>query len=229
MSNALRQRRCHRRRRAVSGASLLAALMIVAGCGSSHTVAGSGIPVSETRTIPTVHAVDVAGTLAVIVQVGKPQSVTVRADDNLISRITTRVHDGTLLIDDQGSFRAVAPMSVTVVLPSLDRVTLSGGGSVDVRALDTAHAVFQLSGTGLLRATGTAQMLDATLTGTGEEDLSQVSAKDATALLTGTGHVALRASASLTANVHGTGSITYSGNPSHLVTHITGTGSITPQ
>ena len=220
-----------RRLLAPGAAAVLAAAVTITSCdrsgGHSRLVLGSGTPLSQARTVPAFDAVDVAGTTAVSIRVGKPQSVTVRADDNLTGHIITRVQDGTLVITDLGSFRAVTPMTLAVTCASLERLTLSGDGSLDVHDIHAAYVAVRLSGTGLLQATGTTEQLSATLTGTGEEDLSLLTARAATALLTGTGHIALRATVSLTATVRGTGSIAYSGNPPRVVKSVTGTGSIT--
>ena len=63
------------------------------------------------------------------VRVGGKQSVVVHGDDNLLSRITTRVRAGSLVIGNtSGSFTTKAPMSVDVTVPSLDALALSGSG-----------------------------------------------------------------------------------------------------
>jgi hypothetical protein len=48
------------------------------------------------------------------------------------------------------------------------------------------------------------------------------------AVLAGSGLIKVDATSSLNAAVPGTGSIMYTGNPSQVVTSVTGTGSVTP-
>ncbi len=207
-------------RRPASGAWLLAvavaamalALIVLAVAlddvtsTSSSTVRGSGRAATEGRAVPPFTALDLAGTNAVVVRVGSPRSVAVTADDNLLDHVTTTVRSGRLVIGDAGSFTTRVPMRVTVSVPSLDAVELSGTGSVTVRGATASPLVVDLSGTGRL-------------------DLHDLVAADATVRLGGTGDVRVHASSTLDATLSGTGSIRYSGHPS-VTARTTGTGSI---
>jgi hypothetical protein len=61
----------------------------------------------------------------------------------------------------------------------------------------------------------------------GQAQLSQLGARDVRAVLTGAGLIQVTATSSLDAAVPGSGLIMYTGTPSHVVTSVTGTGSIT--
>ena len=98
-------------------------------------------------------------------------------------------------------------------------LALRGGGS-------SPGSGIQGSGSGQLSAAGTATRLDVTLTGDGQAQLSQLSARDVHAVLTGAGLIQVTATSSLNAAVPGTGLIMYTGNPSQVVTSVTGTGTI---
>jgi hypothetical protein len=229
----LSQRRSSRRRfLPATVAAALAILATTAGCdrsgvdGGSHTRRGSGNARTVTRELAPFTAVDLAGTNNVTVHVGGAQSVVVRADDNLLELVTTDVRDGVLVIGDTGSFRAATPMSVTIAVPRLGAIILSGDGALAADGTRGAAMVVRLSGTGQLRVTGTTGRLDATLSGTGDEDLAGLSARIATAEVGGTGRIAVRVSGSLTGTVRGTGSIEYYGNPPSVIKSVTGTGSI---
>lgn len=90
----------------------------------------------------------------------------------------------------------------TDAVPALRRITLSGDGTLIARDVHATQFDVQLS---------------------------QLSARAATALLTGTGHITVHVTSSLTATVLGTGTISYSGSPSSVVRSVTGTGSIVAQ
>lgn len=72
----------------------------------------------------------------------------------------------------------------------------------------------------------TAALLDVTLGGSGQAQLSQLPARDVRAVVTGSGLIRVTATASLDAAVPGDGAIIYRGNPPHLTTSITGTGAV---
>ena len=187
---------------------------------------GSGVAATRIRNVPAFTSVDLAGANNVVVHVGGEQKVVIHADDNLLGRVTTGVHDGRLVIGSTGSFSARSPMRVDIAVPSLDSVTLSGSGVVTVDGLHATTFTVDVPGSGVLHVSGTADRLDATLGGSGDVELQGLIAHDATAVVAGSGRLQVHASGSLDATVSGVGAIFYSGNPSKVAQSITGTGSI---
>ena len=187
---------------------------------------GSGLATTELRELAPFAAVELAGANAVTVRVGPTQSVAVTGDDNLMDRVTTTVRSGSLLIDDHGTFTTEAPMNVAVSVPSLDRVTLSGSGTVTVEGVTSTDFTADLSGTGTLEVAGSVDRVTAVLSGFGTVALHGLVAKTPSHVLEGTGDVSIHATSSLDAALTGVGSITYVGSPS-VTAHNTGTGSIT--
>lgn len=194
--------------------------------GSAGTTKGSGVSVSQTRTVPTFTAVDLAGTSEVTVQVGQPQHVVVRADDNLLDKIVTEVRAGVLVVLDRGSFTSRSPMSVVVTVPSLRSATLSGTGQLIVADVAAATFTARLPGTGNLVAAGRADRVDASISGDGSMTLESLLATDATVIVRGTGSVIIHVTGSLHATVSGTGSVVYTGHPKSISQTITGVGSV---
>lgn len=212
----------------VVGAAIVLGILLVHGnTGAPSTLHGSGKQAVQGRTVAPFHAVDLAGANNVTVYVGGPRSVSVRADDNLIKYVTTRVRRGTLAIGQSRSFSTSGPMRVEISVPSLDAVTLSGTGVVDVTGVRTARLVVRVPGSGTLTATGRATVLDAALAGAGDVRLQGLVARDVTATVSGTGRLHVDATRSLHARLSGTGAIVYSGNPMNVTESSTGTGSIT--
>ena len=189
-------------------------------------VRGSGVAASQPRALPAFSSLDLAGSNDVTVLVGSPQSVVVHADSNLISNVTTSVVGGTLVIGDTGSFTTRSPMNVDVSVPSLTALTLSGDGQLSVTGISAPQLTVSIPGSGLLSASGTATRLDVTLDGDGQAQLSQLTARDVHAVLAGSGLIQVNATASLDAAVPGSGMIMYSGNPPHVTTSVTGTGTV---
>jgi Putative auto-transporter adhesin, head GIN domain len=199
------------------------------GTGSGPTVNGSGTAATELRHLPSFTAVELAGTNSVSISVGAEQSVRVRADDNLIGLVTTEVRGGRLVIDETGSFRADEPMSVSVTMPTLDTLSLSGTGTLTADGVRSAQLTVSLDGTGSIRSTGTTDQLRATIGGTGELRLNDLVASRATAAVAGSGSIQLFASEALDATISGTGAITYRGSPGQVTKNVTGTGTVIGQ
>ena len=209
----------------VAGAAVAVLVMVDRPSG---TLRGSGVPAEQKRAVPAFNSVELAGSTIVTVRVGSPRSVVVRADDNLLSHVTTTVRSGRLVIANPGSFSTRAPMRVAVTTPSFDTVALSGSGILSVQNVHAKTFKVTLTGSGVLRASGTAHRVVATLGGSGVEALGGVVARDAHAVVTGSGRIDVTVTRALDASILGTGEIVYGGNPKHVTTNVTGKGAITP-
>ena len=58
---------------------------------SSSGVQGSGVTASETRDVGPFASVELAGSNNVVIRVGERRSVVVKADDNLLDRVSTQL------------------------------------------------------------------------------------------------------------------------------------------
>lgn len=198
------------------------------GSSSSSTVTGSGHAVVRARQVASFGAVELAGSVPVTVRIGTTRTVLVHGDDNLVSRITTRVEQGRLVVGTRpGSFETRAPMYVEVTAPSLSALTLSGSGVVTLDGIDARALTLALPGSGVVRASGKVDSLRVTLSGSGEAELGSLTARRVDASVSGSGMIAVRATDSLNASVSGSGAILYSGNPPHVLTNVTGSGAVT--
>jgi hypothetical protein len=194
---------------------------------SSRSGTGSGVAATQARSVPPFTGVALTGANNVFVQVGGRQSVIVHADSNLLTRVTTQVRSGRLVIGTTpGNLSAKSPMFVTVSVPSLDGLRLQGAGNISVTGINSRALTVALPGSGNIDATGTATQLDVTISGEGNALLRQLIARDARAALGGNGNIMLTATHSLTARVSGSGTILYGGNPPHVNQMVTGSGTI---
>jgi hypothetical protein len=170
--------------------------------------------------------VELAGANTVTIRVGSAQSVAVTGAEGVVDRVTTAVRGGDLVIADRGDIDTDGPMRVTISVPSLDRVTLSGSGTVTVEGVTGDEFTAELPGTGTLVASGRVDRLTAVLSGAGTLGLAGLVAEDTVGRLEGTGEIDLHATSTLDATLSGTGSISYSGSPT-VTTHNTGVGTVT--
>lgn len=207
----------------------LVVLLLVRDESPSGGLEGSGVSVTQARTLPPFHALELAGASDVTVRVGQRQAVEVRADDNLIGRLTIDVVGGALVIETRGSFSTASPMTVSVTVPELETVTLSGSGAIRIDGVDQQEFKVQLPGDGLIAVAGRVDRLEASLGGTGDAQLQGLIARDVVASVPGTGRLQVYATRSLDASVAGTGAIFYTGNPTDVKESVTGTGAIIQQ
>jgi hypothetical protein len=197
-----------------------------ADSSNSGVTRGSGVVATQARHVPAFTGIELAGGNNVIVHVGGKQSIVVRADDNLLRRVTTRVDAHDLVIDTPGSFTTKSPMSVEVTVPSLTAVALTGSGNVVVAGLHAPRLNVTVPGAGVVRASGVADQLRVTLGGSGDVQLDQLASHDVTAVVSGSGRIVVTATRSLDASVPGSGAIFYSGDPTKVTTSVTGSGAV---
>lgn len=200
----------------------------VVGSTSSGTTQGSGVAATQTRDVPSFDSVELAGSNNVAIRVGGTQSVVVRADDNLLGRVTTKVRSGRLVIaNTRGSFSTKTPMSVEVTVPKLEALTLSGSGNIVVDGVAAESFRATLPGSGTLTGSGSATRLDVIVGGSGTVRFADLVAKHARAVVSGSGSIFVTATESLDASVSGSGAILYAGNPQSVTKSVTGSGAIT--
>ena len=189
---------------------------------------GSGVAATEAREVSAFQSIDLAGSNNVVVRVGEKQSVVVKADDNLLDRVTTEVNSGTLVIaNTPGNLTAKSPMRVEIDVPALDALTLSGSGNIVVTGVEAKRLAVNLPGSGTLTGNGAATRLVVTVGGSGTVELTRLVASDVRADVSGSGSIFVTATKRLDASVSGSGAILYAGSPSNVTSNITGSGAIT--
>ena len=200
----------------------------VFGGSSGSTTEGSGVPAMQARDVAPFDGVELAGVNNVVVRVGEKQSVVVRADDNLLGRITTEVRSGRLVISNTpGSFETKSPMSVEVTVPTISALTLTGSGNIVVDDIRSERLEVRLPGSGTVTGSGTATRLDVSVGGSGMVQVTRVVADDVRAVVSGSGSIFVTATKRLDASVSGSGAILYAGSPQDVTKDVTGTGAIT--
>jgi hypothetical protein len=199
----------------------------VFGSSSRSSTQGSGVATAQTREVAAFNSIELAGANNVVIRVGEKQSVVVKADDNLVNRVTTKVKTGALVIGNTpGSISTESPMSVEITVPSLSAVALTGSGNIVVSGLETESLKVVLSGSGNVFGSGTATSLDVTVSGSGNARLTRLVADNVHAVVSGFGAIFVTATRRLDASIPGSGTILYAGNPQDVVPSVTGSGAI---
>jgi len=199
---------------------LFAILLAVRGAAAEPTTG------REARTVEAFHAIELAGTLAVEVTLGKPLGVTITGEPALLDKVVTTVKDGVLVLDTRQKLPHRHHLRAIVTAPDLASVSLSGTGGLELSGLANDRFAISLSGTGAITASGTTGALRVTLDGTGQLAADGLAAKAVTVDMGGTGQATLRATQSLDARVSGVGSLEVHGKPATVKKLVTGVGSI---
>jgi hypothetical protein len=232
--------------------TLAAALLPLASIAQAPAaVVGSGKLQSEVRAVGGFEAVTLRGSMNVVLRQGQRVQVEVRADDNLLPLIETRVVTSsglpTLQIGGKpgASYSTRNQIAVTVDLVSLKalilsgsgdmscdalkaqalNVALSGSGNLKLAQLDAEALVIKVSGSGDAQLSGRAARVDAAVSGSGNLTAGALQADDVDVRLHGSGDAGVNARRTLKVAIAGSGDVTHSGGAA-VTRSITGSGSL---
>ncbi|MEE8468248.1 MAG: head GIN domain-containing protein, partial [Planctomycetota bacterium] len=179
-----------------------------------ETVQGSGVSASEIRAVSGFEGLVVDDSLNVTVQVGASSSlVTIHADDNLLTYVSTELEGGRLILAVQDGYRLDPTPQIEVRLPILTSLTYAGSGRVQLEGVWGESLQLTLAGSGDLNASGRVASLDVRLVGSGDLDLFDLSADRVRIDATGSGDVRLFARQELSVRRFGSGDVVYRGAP----------------
>jgi hypothetical protein len=103
---------------------------------------------------------------------------------------------------------------------------ISGSGSVKLSINIREKAEFGVSGSGKILAEGTVKEVKTKISGSGKLLASNLEADKCDVTISGSGDVEINVKSDLQANIYGSGSISYKGNPAHVNSHASGSGHV---
>jgi hypothetical protein len=206
-----------------SSLSLLAIAMLAVGCNSLR---GNGRVVSESRTEPPFTRVAVSGGIHAIIDVGPTAHLEVLTDQNLQGELITQVNGGTLSVSWNGPVSPTEAV-VTMGLPSLEQLDLSGGSPAEATHL--AGANFQLGESGGSKATLSGSVGRFTVDASGASQVAGDSLAADAVVVDGSGASALslQANQSLQATLSGASSLQVARRPAQVSQDLSGGSSLT--
>jgi hypothetical protein len=215
----------------LSSISAALAVAVLSGCcfiirhDGPVPIQGSGTRASQTRKLGAFSGIEFNGAGRLTAKAGGEPSITLEIDDNLLDIITTEVHDGRLVISSNKPYSTSLGLTATVTAPELESYCQRGSGDVVIEGVQGDRFTVELFGSGNIRASGNAGRATAKIAGSGNIDLADLTAKDVTAEIKGSGDVRVGAAQTLRASIFGSGNIRYRGDPT-LTQSIFGSGSV---
>jgi Putative auto-transporter adhesin, head GIN domain len=159
-------------------AALAVGGLLMAGCVqvNFNGVVGSGPLETETRAVAAFSRVSAGGGVKVEVTIGPTQSVELEAQANLLPIIETQVREGTLEISSTENYSAPRGITVTITVPAIDGITLSGGAQGRISGLGADRLQADVSGGAALRGDGVVATLEISASGGAQVHLFDVAA-----------------------------------------------------
>jgi hypothetical protein len=103
---------------------------------------------------------------------------------------------------------------------------VSGSGKIELEASILGKADFHVSGSGKIIASGKAETAKTAISGSGKVLASNLEVDTCEVRISGSGDVEVNVKSALDASISGSGSVSYKGNPSHINSHSSGSGSV---
>jgi hypothetical protein len=210
----------------VLGAATLITMVAVSACdGGVFGVRGSGNVITESRDVSGFNEIALLGSGTVVVEVNGNESLTVEAEDNIMPLLKTEVHNGRLELSVESSISPTVEVKYTITAATLDGVSISGSGKVAATGIDAESFDVEISGSGKVEPVGTADTLTLGISGSGRYAGEDLIASVGDVRVAGSGDAVVHVTDDLDADVSGSGSVEYIGEPS-LTRSISGSGDI---
>jgi hypothetical protein len=215
--------------------SFFALLLFAAtSCIEEFNIRGNGVEATEERSVSMFNKIRTSGDFDIQIINGDELEVLVTAEENILPYIGTSVSNNTLLIDIQGmhNVKNRLPMSVLITVPQLVSVKQSGSGSITTDYFSGDEMEFSLSGSGSISAdvdadlvvasisgsgwiliTGDSKESELFISGSGNIDSSDLTVDNCNAHISGSGNMQVNATKFITAKISGSGNVYYKGNP----------------
>lgn len=220
------------------------AALLVTSCDPA--LIGSGAILSETRDVKDFTGLHISVPGDVSVTQSDTFSVQIQAEENLLPYLETERKGNELHIYFSRNVRDVDGLRITITMPNLKNVQLSGSaemlthgtfegatlnlgvsgsGSLMLDDMQFPYIAANVSGSGEIGLRGQTEELDIQVSGSGEVDALHCAGKVGDVHVSGSGSVWLTVSDLLKAHISGSGNVWYEGNPA-LDTHISGSGKV---
>lgn len=228
----------------VTTIALIMTAVLVAACG----VRGNGNVIEESHDVSGFSEIKLSGIGTVIITQGESESLTVSAESNIMPLLEVKVSGNTLELGQKPnrSLNPTRDIIFTVTVKDLNRIEVSGSGSMEISSVDTESFSIKVSGSGDVTIESlTADSLSIDLSGSGkvtidngvvnEQELKisgsgsyearHVESETAHIKISGSGSATVSVSDELTGNISGSGSINYFGDASTSIS-TSGSGSV---
>lgn len=223
-------------------------LLSLHACVNRETIHGNGNEVTESRNTGSFKRVQLMGSMDVEIKKGNEHAVEVKAEENILPYIETRLEGDKLVIkfSDDVNVDADRDIVVKVTTPVLKEASVMGSGDITGDGKFTADDKIEVNvlGSGNLKMELDAPAIEAKVTGSGDIDIAgntkdasyttmgsgdikagELKAENTEAKTMGSGNIRAYASIKLKATIMGSGDISYRGGGS-VSSNVHGSGSV---
>lgn len=227
---------------------LISAIALFTSCDKdSGPLKGEGPVIEQVFVLPEVNAIELNIDANVVLTHGETKEVIIKGQENIIDNIEKYINaDGYWNINYDRNVRSHAGVTIYIMSPYLDYISVSGSGSVNsVNSFaDSANVVLKISGSGNISFSTIALLTESNISGSGEIHLSGNSdehrifisgsgnvrafnffTKTTKVEISGSGYAEVAVEELLDVDISGSGNVYYKGFP-QIISDISGSGGI---
>jgi len=221
-------------------------LVVSAHAQNWQTIKGEGKVVTQEIKLENIHGIGLGISGKLILTQGSTQRITIEGQQNIIDNIKKEVRGGSWSIEYIKNVKDAEPVTITVTVPSLDEIALSGSGTVtttnkfsnlndlEISIAGSGHLDFNfdakdtelnLSGSGKAILMGSTHELEINISGSGDVTAKDLTATGCEISISGSGDAAVNVNGDLRAAISGSGDVTYKGQ-ANVDASVSGSGSV---
>ncbi|NNE98383.1 MAG: DUF2807 domain-containing protein [Pyrinomonadaceae bacterium] len=172
----------------------------------------------EVRNVTGFTGVHIGGAMTAKITSGQAYKVTIEAEEKMLPKIITEVKDGNLVVRYEKGYWKNKPhrhkkVRVTVSLPKINEVDISGASTATVAGVDTPDMKIDVSGASTLRIKGNARNIEVDLSGASSMKAIDLKSESARMDVSGASSAKVSVSTKLGVDAAGASSVCYSGRP----------------
>ena len=170
---------------------------------------------SEARDVSGFNEVELKGVGNLSLEQTGSESLTVEAEEDVLPKIRTEVENKRLIISPERntSINTNKPINYKLTVKDLSTLEVSGSGNVEAKDINTDELAVTIGGAGDVEIRGSADSQEVEISGSGEYRAGDLESKEATIDVRGSGLATVNVSDELEAEVSGSGSVEYIGDP----------------
>jgi hypothetical protein len=201
-------------------------LVFLTGCFQER-ITGWGNINSENRTVRgPFNEIEVKDAINVLIKQGDSLKIVVKDYENILSNLSTRVLGNRLIIDYNDVWINRSEGEVTITLPRLTSIEVSGSSDVGtIGNFKFDDLGITISGSADMVLAGSAKNMNMKITGSGDLRGYDLPCDSARITISGSGTGKVNVQKLLDVNISGSGDLIYKGNPS-VTTRISGSGRV---
>ena len=210
---------------------MLLAVSFCIGCGLKSKIdlpatTGSGVTKTDSRNIVGFKKINSANAIELHVSVTNGYSIVVKADDDIIANVITKLDGDTLVLSLKEGTNTKSKISVSVTLPTLEGLDLTGATNATVTGVKSDELTINATGAAKAKIDGETKSLKIKAVGASSVDAENLKAEKAAVESVGASSVTVEASGELDASAVGASHVVYIGEPKTLKQNATDVSTI---